>query len=196
MLILSLILLFSVAQAHADTNQDKRVDEAVDLHKSGEYAKAKEILAPLAEVGHAKAINIIGMMHDQGQGYPANADIACSLYERSANLGYTSAMYNLSHCYDEGLGKPQNPGLALEWITKAANHGLIRAMLHLATKAQTETDERFWLKKASDSGSKIAAAALWEMGYHEDAPDFSFLDSLCIRIRILTLHQGMDACDD
>jgi len=195
-LMLIAILTFSTA-TFADEAQDALVESGINAYEDGDFERAKAILLPLAETSHSKAINVIGIMHDNGNGFPTNPGIACNLYERSARLGYPSAMYNLSHCFNEGHGRPLDSDAATKWIIKAAENGLIQAMLHLAIEAsETEADRRYWLKRASDSGSKYAAAALWLDGHKEDAPDFSFLDSICVRVRILTLHHGVEVCDD
>ena len=195
--IVLLSLLLPNAPAWGSQADDQAVKQAITAYENGEYERAKSIFIPLAETGHPKAITFLGLMYDLGKGFPADTSTACDYYERSANLGNASGMYNLFLCFENGVGRSLNLDKAHEWLVTAAENGMTRAMILLATeKNQTNTDRRFWLNKAARSGSTYAKAILWIDGHDEDAPDLSFLDSLCVRVKILIFHQGVDACDD
>lgn len=195
-LFVSLILAITSASVYGDELQNTLVEEGVMAHKDGQYEHAKSILLPLAEAGHPKAINIIGMMYESGSGFPKNAVTGCDFFEKAAQLGYASGMYNLSLCHHTGEGRTEDLSLAKKWMSKSAELGSVHAMAYLAVQlSDTEEERRHWLKKASDAGSKYAAALLWIDGHIEDAPYFSLLDEACIFIKIIILEQGIDACD-
>jgi len=182
--------------ALADEAQDKQVEIGVTAYDGGDYQRAKTILLPLAEVGHPKAMNLIGLMHRYGRGFITAPTTACDLYEQSATRGYPSAMFNLSRCYERGVGRSIDNDIAHQWMLRAANSGVILAILRLADHEHSTAEERRrWLQKAVKGGNRYAAALLWADGHREDAPDFSLLDELCIMVRIVVLHQGVLACD-
>lgn len=193
---LLLALLLSSA-AMADEALDLQVEIGVKAYDDGDYERAKEILLPLAEAEHPKAINLIGLMHRYGRGFAAAPITACDLYEQSATRGYPSAMLNLSRCYERGVGRPIDTDMAHQWMLRAADNGVILAMIRLSDHERSTVEERRrWLQKAVISGNRYAAALLWNEGHKEDAPDFTLRDEICVLIRILVLHQGVLACDE
>jgi TPR repeat protein len=176
---------------------DAEVESGVQAYRAGEYVRAKEILLPLAERGHPKAMNMVGLMHDGTGVFPSDPITKCDWYERAAQAGYAPGMNNLGRCFLQGEGRPLDIQASRQWFTKAAEKGALRAMLYLGGLNGVPPDEqRYWLKKAADQGSRVAAANLWLNGQREDAPDFTLLDELCVMVRIMLLKQGVTVCDD
>lgn len=176
---------------------DDQVALGVAAYHAGDYQRAKEILWPLAEAGQPKAMNMIGMLHRGTPVLPNDPIAECDWYERAAQAGYASGMHNLGICYERGRGRPHDPKATQQWFTKAAENGDIEAMLYLGGQDGVSGEERrYWLKKAADQGSRVAAVNLWLDGHREDAPNFSLLDELCIAVRIMLFNQGLTACDD
>lgn len=198
--LLTVIIVYSFLIAHTPVWAAQFADEqelGTKAYEDGDYNLAKSTLLPLAELNHAKALNIIGLMHKYGRGFSINLDTACEFYERAANLDYPPAMYNLSRCYELGLGKSIDHKKAYEWMMQSANDGFVKAMLYLVYHEQSTDEESLhWLKTAAGHGSKFAAAKLWLNGHREDAPDFSLLDELCVIVWITWLDQGIYACDE
>ena len=91
----------------ATSAQDALVEQGVAFYDNEDFPKAKDILLPLAEAGHPKAMHFIGRMHEGTNVFPNNPVLECNWYERAANSGYPSSMYNMSICYD-GNGRPDD----------------------------------------------------------------------------------------
>jgi len=191
-----LVLVFPGPLAWADAAQDQLVEQGVALYDDEEYEKAKEILLPLAEAGHAKAMNMVGMMHNNTGAFPNDSKIECDWYERSAKVGYLAGMYNLSSCFNQGRGRPINMEEMLYWRTKAANKGYIPAMINLSSLDKKEGEEyRSWMNKAAQAGSVYAKVSLKLQGYEQDVPDLHIQDTLCVYVRILILGGKFRDCD-
>ena len=190
-----LLLGRGVPPAYGGEAQDLRVEQGVTLYDAKKYAAAKTILLPLAEAGHPKAMNMIGLMNKFGQGFPENREIGCDWYERAANAGYAKSMYNMSICYD-GVGRPKDPEMDKQWLLKAAEHGITDAMINLAWQNQTADDEyRYWMNMAAKHGSSYARTSLWLQGYKGDVPDITARDIVCVSVRILIFDEHFDVCD-
>ena len=68
-----------------------------------EYGIALTVCMPLANQGHAKAQNVIGLMYDTGHGVAQNVKLALKWYRLSADQGYAIAQSNLGYMYANGL---------------------------------------------------------------------------------------------
>lgn len=187
----------SSAYAQDDIALDTQFEQGVTAYKSGEHEQSKTILLPLANAGHAKAMNVIGLLHHNTSVFPNDPVMECDWYERSAQAGYASGMHNLAICFLNGQGRSRDPKATSQWFKMAAENGSIESMIALGGLDETSNeDRRYWLKKASNQGSRVAAATLWLDGYREDAPNFSLLDEACILLRIRLFRQSITACDD
>jgi len=192
---LLLTLLLSPA-AIADEAQDKQVEIGVKAYDDGDYQRAKDILLPLAETGHPKAMNMVGLMHDDTTVFPNDPVVKCDWYERSASAGYMSGMYNLSTCFNHGIGRSNDKEQMLIWRTKAAELGYIPAMINLAGMDQNQGEHyRRWMNKAVKHGSKYAQVSLWLQGYKKDVPEIRVRDIFCVSLNILILDGDVLECD-
>jgi len=181
--------------AWADAAQDQLVEQGVAFYDDEEYEKAKEILLPLAETGHPKAMNMVGLIYAFGDVFPTDEKTECNWYEKSANSGFPPAMYNLSICYD-GNGRTADPIMSKELLIKAAGLGHIRSMINLASLDKSEgEDYRYWMNKAREHGSVYAKVSLYLQGYAHDVPDLYIQDKVCVYVRILMLGGEKDICD-
>jgi len=180
----------------ATPEHDQLVEQGVAFYDDKDYAKAKEILLPLAEAGHAKAMNMIGRLHGGTGVFPNDPVIKCDWYEKSAKAGYLAAMYNLSSCFNHGRGRPHNIENMLHWRTMAANKGYIPAMINLSALDKSEGEEyRYWMNKAREHGSVYAKVSLYLQGYAHDVPDLYIQDKVCVYVRILILGGDFLDCD-
>ena len=180
----------------ANEAEDQLVEQGVAFYDDEDFQKAKDILLPLAEAGHAKAMNMIGLMHDGTGVFPNNPKLECDWYEKSANGGYLSGMYNLSSCFNHGRGRELNSKQMLFWRTKAANQGYIPAMINLSSLDETEGEYyRYWMNKAAQHGNAYAKVSLKLQGYEQDVPDVKIQDTLCVYVRILIFDGDFLDCD-
>ena len=188
----------SPTQAADWSAMDAEVERGVEAFDAGDYATAKAILLPLAQAGHPKAMNMIGLMHDGTDVFPNDPKQECDWYERAAEAGYSSGMYNLSICYNHGRGREQNHGLMLHWRKLAADHGSTNAMINLASlDTRQGPDYRHWMNKAAEHGSRYAPVSLWLQGYKDDARKHGMTigELVCVSWNILILDDHFDACD-
>ena len=79
-----------------------------------------DMIAELAEQGHAQAQFKLGRYYDKGEGVPQNYEKAIIWYTKAAEQGYVKALYNLGQSYRQGKRVPQNYEKTAEWITRAA----------------------------------------------------------------------------
>lgn len=185
------------APVRADEAQDRLVEQGVAAYDAGNYQRAKDILVPLAEAGHPKAMNIVGLMYSKGFGYPSNRTTACDWYERSANEGYSSGSFNLSHCYYHGSGRPQDEREWLFWTKKAALQGHKGAQGNLAgLYVETDRDEYlYWAQKAAAQGNARAKVLMWLKGDGDLVANVKLAEIVCVIVRIAWLNDRYDACD-
>jgi TPR repeat protein len=90
-----------------------------------DYVRAFHELRPVAELGNAKALALLGFMYEHGFGAPQAYEAAADLYCQSAVQGYPFGQAMLGLMYDKGHGVPQNFFLAYMWLDLAAarTHG-------------------------------------------------------------------------
>jgi TPR repeat protein len=200
------VLIFGVAalgDAHAaewptgDPQQDAAMAEGEAAYDAGDYVRAKAILLPLSEKGHAKAENMIGLMHTWGYGEEISLEKGCDWFERAAERGYVSAQFNLSACYFHGEGRPQNNRLGLKWSEKAANQDSKFAQADLAAYFVDRDRKKYlyWAQKAAANGSVKTKALMWGHGEGLLVPDFTVLDFACLVVMVGWLDKPDDYCD-
>jgi len=179
----------------ATPEHDQLVEQGVAFYDDEAFEKAKEILLPLAEAGHAKAMNYIGRMYYDGIAFQKNAKTECDWYEKSAKAGYPNAMYNMSICYD-GHGRLADVNMSQMWVLRAANLGHVPSMIFLSSLDKSEGEEyRYWMNKAREHGSVYAKVSLYLQGYAHDVPDLYIQDKVCVYVRILILGGNKKDCD-
>jgi uncharacterized protein len=76
-----------------------------------------------AAQGDAPALNMVGYMHDLGEGVDEDPHEAFGWYQRAADKGFEVAQYNLGVMYQNGRGVAKNPTMAARWYRKAADKG-------------------------------------------------------------------------
>ncbi len=112
-----LVVVLVAAPAWADF---KAGEEA---YNRDDYATALKEWRPLAELGHAKAQNNLGVMYGAGQGVPQDDKEAVQWYRLAAVQGHGKAQNNLGVTYALGLGVPVDYVQAHMWANLAAAQG-------------------------------------------------------------------------
>lgn len=88
---------------------------------AGHFAKAMEILRPLAEAGDPAAQYRVGWMYDTAQGVPEDIAEADRWFLAAAEKGHADAMYSLCQDYALGGGNIQKDSQsAYVWCALAA----------------------------------------------------------------------------
>lgn len=74
----------------------------------GDFARVHDELAPLVARDDARALNLMGVLCQNGWGVERDVERAVALYRRAAALGLTRAVHNLGRMYRAGLGVPRD----------------------------------------------------------------------------------------
>jgi TPR repeat protein len=85
-----------------------------------DYARAREILEPLAHQGNADAQQLVGSMFANGEGVPQDKARAAHWFSRAAEQGKVDAKFALGIMHRDGAGVPKDRTLALTWLRRAA----------------------------------------------------------------------------
>jgi TPR repeat protein len=99
--------------------------------KGGDYAAAFKEWRPLADQGHNRAQQALGIMYAKGRGVPRDYAEAVKWFRKAASRGNTHAKYLLGVMYTRGGGVPRDETEAAKWFHKAANRGHARAQYEL-----------------------------------------------------------------
>lgn len=95
----------------------------VDAYDRGDYAKALEVLRPLAEGGDAEAQVIVGIMYKFGEGVPQDYAEAANWMHRAARQGQPAAQGFVGIMYSMGQGVPQDYVKAHAYFAVAGMQG-------------------------------------------------------------------------
>jgi hypothetical protein len=118
-----LVLLLSSCASRTDAGQA--------AYQSGDFATAYATWLPSAEAGDAAAQYLVGLLHDQGQGVPEDANEAALWYRLAAEQGHPAAQNNLGMLYFDGRGVSVDYGKAEHWFTRAAEQDFAAAQNNL-----------------------------------------------------------------
>ena len=89
--------------------------------KSGDFATALREWKPLADQGHGRAQNGMGVMHATGKGVPRNYKTAVKWFKLSAKNGDMRGQNSLGVMYEKGQGVIQDYVRAHMWLNIAAS---------------------------------------------------------------------------
>ncbi len=89
----------------------------------GDFATAVAEFRPLAEAGHPKAQNNLGIMYQYGRGIARDLAEARRWYRKAAEQGLAEAHFNLGVLYVEGEGETRDLVQAYLWLSLAAEAG-------------------------------------------------------------------------
>jgi len=106
-------------------------DDGMTAYRAGDYATARAKWLPLAEAGHTRAMNNVGLIYKKGLGVPKDLTKSFGFFLRSAQQGFSLAQFNVAGMYQKGLGTKRNPKKAVEWMRKSADNKFARAQLLL-----------------------------------------------------------------
>ena len=123
----SVLLCMYACVAHAGVFED-----GVAAKDRGDFARALQLLTPLAQQGDAASQFQLSLLYRNGQGVPGNAAESLRWLRQSAHGGHAAAQSNLGAAYIQGRGVPQNHRLAYVWLSAGANGGSREAASNLA----------------------------------------------------------------
>jgi TPR repeat protein len=120
--------------AHAETmDQAQRspsyaLADALIPYAKGDYVRALELLAPLAERGDAVAQLKLGIISSRGKAGSPDHGAALKWFTKAAENGEAEAQFQLGRIYRDGLGANVDGRLAVYWLERAAEKGSSRAI--------------------------------------------------------------------
>lgn len=103
------------------------IDDGLAAFQSEDYARALEILLPMAEAGNLEASYTVGVIYDFGRGVNQDDMAAGTWYRIAAENGMAEAQLAMAVLFDSGEGILQNVVEAYAWSSIAADQGLAKA---------------------------------------------------------------------
>ena len=120
---LCIVLIVLAFQFTPSTAQLTQLEEGRAAISAGDYAKAMELLEPLADSGDAVAQNAMGVLYLQGWSVASDPERAVRYFQLSAKQGNSKGSMNLAHAYRTGSGVNQSCIKALDLLMPYADNG-------------------------------------------------------------------------
>ena len=140
---------------------DKVVMQAREFESHGAYAKALQLLRPLADQGVATAQFVLGSAYGKGSGVPKDETQAVAWYRKAADQGNADAQNSLGVAYALGHGVAKDEAVALAWYRRAADQGDAEAQVNLGAMYyqgisvdRNEAQAVMWYRMAADQGDR------------------------------------------
>jgi uncharacterized protein len=114
--VVSLMLAPSVGTAQS-------FDVGWQSYDNGDFKSALRTWLPLAELGDARAQNMLGIMYADGKGVSQDDAAAGKWHRLSAEQGYAPAQLNLGLDYFNGKSVPRDFAAAVKWFRLSAEQG-------------------------------------------------------------------------
>jgi TPR repeat protein len=146
--------------------------------------RAFPVCLAAAQLGHPRAMTVVGMMYDEGRGVSRDPVTARDWFEHAAALGNRGAQYNLGMMYEEADGVPKDLQRAAAYYEQSARQGMGRAQFAIGLSYEfgegVPRDRGraiYWLSQAGAQGDGRAG---WfaEWLRRPDTPRFASEDQL------------------
>lgn len=99
--------------------------DGMEAYRQNDYQTALREFKAAGE--DAKAIYMVGVLNEKGEGTKINYAEAANWYRQAAEKGNPAAQYRLGRLYERGLGVEQNLEEAVKLYKKAAKQGQVDA---------------------------------------------------------------------
>lgn len=119
-----------------------------------------------AELGHTKAMILLGSMHLDGKGAPPDAGEALSYFRRAAEMGDAEAKTEVGVIYLGGFGVLQDYSEAAKWFERASERdsyaSYLLGLMYLKGEGLTQDSARGFqlLRRAVEQGNEEAIGTL------------------------------------
>jgi len=141
--------------------------------QGGDYARAWQLLRPLAEAGHAMAQNDVGVMYGRGLGVAQSYSEAAVWISRAAEQGNPHAQSTLGYMYYRARGVARDYAAAALWSRRAAEQGVASAQSNLGLLydkgqgvEQDYAQAALWYRRAAEQGYAEGQRNLGSMYEH------------------------------
>lgn len=128
--VLALGLVILSAGVKASKAQD--FEKGLAAYERGDFEAAVQEWRPLADQGHAKALDYLVQMHRNGEGVFEEEAKAAEFFMTAAEQGNGNAQLELATMYHNGMGVDYNAPEAFKWYNKAAEQGVAEAQFQMA----------------------------------------------------------------
>ena len=108
-----------------------RLERGITCYEKKVYAKALQLLLPLAKKGCAKAQLYVGDCYANGNGVIMDTEEAVKWYNAAADQELADAQHRMYKCCLDGIGTERNLENAAKWCRKAADAGFVEAMFDM-----------------------------------------------------------------
>jgi TPR repeat protein len=145
-------------------------DDGIKAYKDGNWARAVEVLKPIAEDDNANSAEAqlrLGLLAERGLGMPKDTAVAVKWIKRAADAGNATAQAHLGRLYRLGAGVPKDGAQAARYSIKGASQGNAVAETNLGYMALEGMGGPLdpvaatgWFKRAADQGDPSAMMAL------------------------------------
>jgi tetratricopeptide (TPR) repeat protein len=129
------------------------------FYERKDYRDALGAYSQAANLGHPRAMAVLGNMYYDGQGVPKNPGLALKWYTQAAMLGNRGAQYSLAGMYEEGEGVAKNVPKAAQLDEASARQGMPEAQFALGLSYEfgegvprNRRTAIFWLDQAAKQG--------------------------------------------
>jgi TPR repeat protein len=125
-----LIYFVLITTAQAQWTSSPELQTAIAAYADKDYAKARQLFAPLAQSGNVFAQFGLAKMYRFAQGGEQDAVKAVLFYRQAADQQYGVAQSHLGEMYEQGVGVTKDLNQALAWYQKACNNACSEGCLH------------------------------------------------------------------
>ena len=119
-------LLVMATNSGIDAAEESRAADlarGVEAFQLRDYGSALRWLEPVANAGEAQAQFMLGFMHQNGRGVPADPEKGAALLRQSAEQGHAYAQFSLASSYRFGIGVEQDLLEAHRWLLLSERNG-------------------------------------------------------------------------
>jgi TPR repeat protein len=148
------------------------------FYERKDYRGALAVYSQAANLGHPRAMAVLGNMYYDGQGVSKNLGLALKWYTEAAMRGNRGAQYSLAGMYEEGEGVAKNVPKAAQLYEASARQGMPEAQFALGLSYEfgegvprNRRTAIFWLDQAARQGD---GRAKWNADWlsRSDTPQF------------------------
>jgi hypothetical protein len=148
------------------------------FYERKDYRGALAVYSQAANLGHPRAMAVLGNMYYDGQGVSKNLGLALKWYTEAAMRGNRGAQYSLAGMYEEGEGVAKNVPKAAQLYAASARQGMPEAQFALGLSYEfgegvprNRRTAIFWLDQAARQGD---GRAKWNADWlsRPDTPQF------------------------
>jgi hypothetical protein len=143
-----------------------------------DYRGAFAAYSQAANLGHPRAMAVLGNMYHEGEGVPKDLSQAVKWYTEAASRGNRGAQYSLGGMYEDGDGVPKNVSKAAQLYEASARQGMPEAQFALGLSYEfgegvprNRRTAIFWLDQVAKQGD---GRAKWYADWlsRPDTPQF------------------------